>query len=56
MFSCQNPGGLSYATYKATVQRMGVFNSIAAGPVNFNEDLSNPLWHHITVCWIEVFM
>ncbi|XP_069077153.1 nuclear GTPase SLIP-GC isoform X2 [Pleurodeles waltl] len=51
----QDAGGYSYPTYKAVCSRQGVYTSVAYGPIDFNEQLSEPLVNSITLMWKEVF-
>ncbi|XP_062582804.1 uncharacterized protein LOC134244562, partial [Saccostrea cucullata] len=48
-------GGLQFCAYRATVQRHGVFQSPTYGPVNFNEDLTAPMYSRISIVWDKVF-
>ncbi|XP_070574602.1 myosin-2 heavy chain-like isoform X2 [Ptychodera flava] len=48
-------GGLHWATYKATVKRNGAYNSATAGPIDFNQDLSEPMYSSIMIQWDKVF-
>ncbi|XP_062595856.1 uncharacterized protein LOC134257231 [Saccostrea cucullata] len=48
-------GGLHWCVYRATVQRHGVFQSPTYGPVNFNEDLTAPMYTRISIVWDKVF-
>ncbi|KAL3860604.1 hypothetical protein ACJMK2_010702 [Sinanodonta woodiana] len=48
-------GGLHYATYKATIQRLGVYSSPTFGNIDMNEELSEPFYRTIAVVWSRVF-
>ncbi|XP_061188894.1 uncharacterized protein LOC133197070 [Saccostrea echinata] len=48
-------GGLHWCTYRAAVQRQGVYQSPSYGPVNFNEDLTAPMYTRISIVWDKVF-
>jgi hypothetical protein len=48
-------GGLHFSTYCATVRRQGVFRSPAHGNVNFNQDLTEPMYTSISIIWDKVF-
>ncbi|KAL5022560.1 hypothetical protein ScPMuIL_001715 [Solemya velum] len=48
-------GGLHWCTYRATVRRDGVFNSPSWGPVDFNEQLVEPMYRNISISWDKVF-
>jgi GTPase SAR1 family protein len=47
-------GGLFWATYKATVRRLGVFHG-AAGQRDFNKELSAPMIKGLMKCWEKTF-
>jgi hypothetical protein len=47
--------GLHWASYRATVRRDGIFASSAAGSVNFNQDLAEPIFRFISVNWDQLF-
>ena len=47
--------GLHFCTYRATVNRDGVFKSPACGQINFNEDLTDPIYKCLTIVWDRVF-
>ncbi|XP_060079931.1 serine-rich adhesin for platelets-like [Ylistrum balloti] len=51
----KSDGGLHWKTYQCVVNRHGVFNSKTYGPINFNEQLSEPMYRCISVCWDKVF-
>ena len=48
-------GGYPWPTYKATTLRFGAFKSGAYGIVDFNADLSGPVYSALTVIWDRVF-
>ncbi|XP_048745844.2 uncharacterized protein LOC125658551 isoform X2 [Ostrea edulis] len=48
-------GGLHWCTYRATVRRQGVFTSPSYGNVNFNQDLTEPMYTSISIVWDKVF-
>uniref|UniRef100_A0A8W8KI25 FHA domain-containing protein n=1 Tax=Magallana gigas TaxID=29159 RepID=A0A8W8KI25_MAGGI len=48
-------GGLHWCTYRATVRRQGVYSSPTYGQVNFNEDLTAPMYNSISIVWDKVF-
>ncbi|KAK3603899.1 hypothetical protein CHS0354_042909 [Potamilus streckersoni] len=48
-------GGLHWVTYKATIQRLGVYTSPTVGNIDFNEELAAPFSRTITVVWTKVF-
>ncbi|KAH3768967.1 hypothetical protein DPMN_170188 [Dreissena polymorpha] len=48
-------GGLQFPTYRATVRRQGVFTSPSYGPVDFNEDLAEPMYRSMTIVWDRAF-
>eukprot|EP01122_Echinamoeba_exundans_P016614 TRINITY_DN8479_c0_g1_i1.p1 TRINITY_DN8479_c0_g1~~TRINITY_DN8479_c0_g1_i1.p1 ORF type:complete len:1374 (+),score=380.54 TRINITY_DN8479_c0_g1_i1:97-4218(+) len=50
-----NGTGLHWASYRATVRRDGIFSSPAAGSVNFNQDLAEPIFRFISVNWDQLF-
>jgi len=50
----RSQGGLSWATYKATVRRDGVFSG-AAGLRNFNEELFDPISRNLANGWERAF-
>ncbi|KAH9834261.1 Dynamin family [Teratosphaeria destructans] len=50
----RNDGGLYWATYKATVRRQGVFSG-AAGPKDFNAELTEPLYKQLATAWEKAF-
>ncbi|KAI8631989.1 hypothetical protein F5Y19DRAFT_382458 [Xylariaceae sp. FL1651] len=47
-------GGLFWATYKATVRRMGVYSG-ASGPRDFNQDLFDPISRVLATRWERAF-
>ena len=47
--------GLHFSTYRATVNRQGVFKSPSYGQINFNEDLTDPIYRCLTIVWDRVF-
>ncbi|XP_010226319.1 PREDICTED: uncharacterized protein LOC104580510 [Tinamus guttatus] len=47
--------GYAYATYRAVCARNGVYSSVACGVVDFNEQLTEPIYSSISVAWNEVF-
>ncbi|WAR13066.1 hypothetical protein MAR_027246, partial [Mya arenaria] len=48
-------GGLHFMTYKATTRRNGVYTSPTFGPVDFNEDLAEPMYRSMTIVWDRAF-
>eukprot|EP01114_Cavostelium_apophysatum_P012584 TRINITY_DN2852_c0_g1_i1.p1 TRINITY_DN2852_c0_g1~~TRINITY_DN2852_c0_g1_i1.p1 ORF type:complete len:1432 (-),score=454.04 TRINITY_DN2852_c0_g1_i1:258-4553(-) len=46
---------LKYPSYRAAIRREGVYNSGAAGRINFNEDLVEPIYRQISVNWDRMF-
>ena len=48
-------GGLTQGTYKAVCRRGGVYKSAALGNINFNDELSGPLYREISIAWDKVF-
>ncbi|XP_021368917.1 uncharacterized protein LOC110460370 isoform X2 [Mizuhopecten yessoensis] len=48
-------GGLHWKTYQCAVRRQGVYNSKTFGNIDFNEQLSEPMYRCISVCWDKVF-
>ncbi|KAF2768799.1 hypothetical protein EJ03DRAFT_351811 [Teratosphaeria nubilosa] len=50
----RNDGGLYWATYKATVRRQGVFSG-AAGPKDFNAELTEPVYKQLATAWEKAF-
>ncbi|XP_006822032.2 uncharacterized protein LOC102804676 [Saccoglossus kowalevskii] len=50
-----NRGGYHSATYRATVNRDGVYNSPTAGAIDFNQDLSEPVYSSIVIEWDKLF-
>ncbi|KAJ8108981.1 hypothetical protein ONZ43_g6263 [Nemania bipapillata] len=47
-------GGLFWATYKATVRRLGVYSG-ASGPRDFNQDLFDPISRDLANGWERAF-
>ena len=49
-------GGMAFNTYKATVQRDGVYTSKGMRVrIDMNADLTDPFLHMLNVSWREVF-
>ena len=46
---------LPFPTYKATISRYGIYKSQAVGHINFNEDLTDPVYKSLTAVWDKVF-
>lgn len=42
-------------TYRATCRRNGMYSSPTAGMINFNEELSEPVYRLISVNWDNFF-
>lgn len=42
-------------TYRATTRRYGVYTSPTYGPVDFNEDLAEPMYRSMTIVWDRAF-
>ncbi|XP_069113087.1 microtubule-associated protein futsch-like [Argopecten irradians] len=51
----RSEGGLHWKTYQCTVRRQGVYKSPTYGAIDFNEQLSEPMYRCISVCWDKVF-
>ncbi|XP_038652404.1 uncharacterized protein LOC119965715 [Scyliorhinus canicula] len=51
----QPPRGYLYSTYKATCGRNGTFTSPSCGTIDFNEELTHPMFTPVMVIWSEVF-
>ncbi|XP_041039192.1 uncharacterized protein LOC121275693 isoform X2 [Carcharodon carcharias] len=49
------PNGYPYPTYKATCDRNGTFTSPSFGTIDFNEELTHPMFTPLMVVWSEVF-
>ncbi|XP_068789696.1 uncharacterized protein [Struthio camelus] len=47
--------GYPYATYRAVCARQGVYSSVACGFIDFNEQLTEPIYSTISMTWNEVF-
>ena len=47
--------GLHWGTYRATVSREGIYKSPSYGQINFNEDLTDPIYKCLTIVWDRVF-
>ncbi|XP_033730770.1 uncharacterized protein LOC117320229, partial [Pecten maximus] len=51
----KSEGGLHWKAYQCTVRRQGVYKSPTYGAIDFNEQLSEPMYRCISVCWDKVF-
>ncbi|XP_062426717.1 uncharacterized protein LOC134137583 isoform X2 [Rhea pennata] len=47
--------GYPYATYRAVCARQGVYSSVACGFIDFNEQLTEPIYSTISMTWNDVF-